>query len=106
MPSKVVCKIDHRLAQWRIDFVGTAVCDIGAVEFELIERQLLDFGQRRIGSTEIIQRQPYIVRLEFLAELAGERKVGDDLLLRNIDNESGPFFACRAMSLNDLVDGN
>ena len=67
--AEIMREIDHRLAQRRIDLVGAAVGDEGAVELEFGERQFAELRQRRLAAAEIVDRQPHIERLQPLGEL-------------------------------------
>ena len=97
-------KVDHRLAERRIDLVGAAVGDEAAVELELLEGQLLDLGERRIGAAEIVDRQAHVVRLQFLAQFGSERQVGDDLSSGMSMIRPGHLSLVRVVRLDDVFD--
>ena len=46
------------------------------------------------------------MRLQPLAQLVGERQVGDDLLFRNVDDQSAPFVRVGTVGLDDVLDRN
>ena len=56
--AEIVREIDHRLAERRVDLVGAAVGDEGAVELELGEGHFAESRQRGIAAAEIVDRQP------------------------------------------------
>src|SRR3990167_5511863 len=60
--------------------------------------------QRRVAAAEIVDREPDIVPLQPIGQFAGEREVGDDLLLRHVDDQPGPFFGIRVMRFHDFLD--
>ena len=100
-----VGEVDHGLAERRIDFVCSAIRNKGTIQFELFEWQFIDFGKRRIGATEIVDRKPHIIRLQFLTQFTGEGEIADNLFLRNVDDQSRPFLIGWMMSLDDVHDG-
>ena len=55
--AEIVREVDDGLAQRRVDLVGAAVGDEGAVELELGKRQFLEPDKRRIAPAEIVDRK-------------------------------------------------
>ena len=102
--AEAVGEIDHGLADRRVDLVGAAADHERAVELHLGERHLLELHQRGIALAEVVDRQPDIVLGELLAQLVGERDLGDDLLLGDVDHQARPVVHLRAVRAHDVAD--
>ena len=102
--AEIVREVDDRLAERRVHLVGAAVGDEGAVELELGERQLLEPGERRIAAAEIVDRELDVELRELLGHLVGQRKVGDDLLFGDVDDQPGPLLDLLAMRPHEVGD--
>ena len=102
--AEAVGEIDHGLADRRIDLVGAAADDERAVELHLGERQLLELRQRSIALAEVVDREPDVVLGELLAQVVGERDLGDDLLFGDVDHQARPVVHLRAVRAHDLAD--
>ena len=70
--AEIVRQIDDGLAQRRVDLVGAAIGDEGAVELELGERQFLEPRKRGIAAAEIVDRELDVEMLELLGDVVGQ----------------------------------
>jgi len=107
MPTAALPKlrqVDDRLAQRCVHLVASAVVDKGAVELELGKRRLLEPRQRRISPAKMIDRQMNIEMAQLFRQLARQRKLGDDLLFRDVDGEARPFLELAAVALHDVFN--
>jgi hypothetical protein len=98
---EIMREVDDGLAQRRIDLVGAAIGDEGAVELELGKRQRLEPYQRRIAAAEVVDRKLDVEMRELRGKIGRQREIGDDLLLGDVDDEARPFFEFRPVSLHD-----
>ena len=55
--AEIVGKVDHGLAQRRVDLVGAAIGDERPVELEFGKRQFLEADQRGIATAEVVDRK-------------------------------------------------
>ena len=88
-------KLAKHLAQPGIDLVDIAIGDIGAVDLEFAERQLLQPGERRIAGAEIVERERAMARLQLPGHLVGELEIVDDLVFGDFEHEARPILCLR-----------
>ena len=67
---KLCARPDDGFAERRVDLVGGAVGDEGAIELEFGKRRFLKLRQGRIGAAEMVDRQIDIKVAQFLGDLA------------------------------------
>ena len=93
--AEIVREIDDGLAQRRVDLVGPAIGNKGAVELEFGERQRFKPGQRPNSRGRNGRSRDEHRGAAAFSRIVRQREVGDDLLFHHVDDQARPFLELR-----------
>ena len=86
--SQIAPQAHNGIDHGHIDVALLLAGDEGAVDFEAIELELLQIGQRRIARAEIIQRDSYAEDAQIIQNIAGDIRIREQHAFSDFKNQS------------------
>ena len=104
LEAQVPAEVDDRPHDRHVLALAAEAGDEAAVDLDLVDRQALQVGQRRVARAEVVHGQPDAERAQLVQQRDRPRRVGHDRALGHLEGEPRRRDAVPAQQAGHLVD--
>ena len=103
--AEAMSKVDDSLAEAVLDLARCAPRDETAIDLDLDKRKVVEARQRGVARAEIVDRKINIIELQLVGDFARPRAVVDELVLGDLDCQSGKPRIVRPQRADERDEG-